>query len=127
MSQDSPALFDIEQQPRLDPLDPIIFKPAARTHDPHTSHLAAASVTNLTATQKNLIAILDLYGPATDEEIATYFAHLAELNDWERVSPSGLRSRRAELTRTGTIYDTGARQTLKSGRQAIVWELREHL
>ena len=37
------------------------------------------------------------------------------------LSPSGARTRRAELVVKGLVYDTGERVTLLSGRRAIVW------
>lgn len=88
----------------------------ARWADPDTSHEAAASVTAITATRRAILDVLETFGPCTDEEIATFYRG-------PRASPSGLRTRRAELVRGGHVYDTGHRGVLQSGRRAVVWGL----
>jgi hypothetical protein len=90
----------------------------ARTTDPDTSHEAAASVTNSAKVQA---AILDLlsHRPFTDDELSRLLAYRMT------VSPSGLRTRRAELVRLGKVVDSGERVRLRSGRRAIVWALSE--
>ncbi len=73
--------------------------PASRTSDPATSKAAAASVSNLRASQARVLAIFRAYGNLTDEELLNY------LHDTERqlgvklMSPSGARSRRSELSK----------------------------
>ncbi len=90
--------------------------PHARHTDPKTSHDAAASVTNLTATQQ---AILKCYNrPRTDVSLVEAYRNLKSA---PRASESGIRSRRAELVGQGLIKDTGLRERLPSGRHAIVW------
>jgi hypothetical protein len=98
--------------------------PHARTTDPVTSHEAAASVSNLTKTQQT---ILDLFKrvdrPMTDNDLVRWYWWAVTNLEAPNASDSGIRSRRAELTRTGKLRDSGARHQLPSGRNAIVWEL----
>lgn len=94
--------------------------PRARREDPETSHEAAGSVRNLTAVQSAILMILRAAGPGTDEEIARAYLSL----DRPPCSPSGLRSRRAELVRLGKVEDSGERVKLETGRNAIVWRLK---
>lgn len=90
----------------------------ARRGDPATSRDAAASLSadRLRASQQEVLAILREYGPLTDTGIAVA-AHA------ERVaqSPSGLRTRRAELVALGKVADSGRREQLPTGRNSIVW------
>lgn len=92
--------------------------PAARRTDPATSHAAARSVTNLTHAQHVIHTLLRLDGPMTDDELLLLW------NDRiaDRISASGLRTRRAELVTQGLVRDSGQRRPLESGRLAIVWE-----
>ncbi len=98
--------------------------PLARTTDPETSHEAAASVRNLTATQQ---VILDLFKKAgwalTDNDLIGWYKWATSNFDAPSASESGIRSRRAELTRAGKLRDSGLRAMLPSGRKAILWEL----
>lgn len=93
--------------------------PRARTTDPGTSHTAAASVAHLRHTQQIILTLLNLEGPQTDEELLLLW------NDRiaERISPSGLRTRRAELVDMNYVRDSGERRPLESGRMAIAWEV----
>lgn len=102
----------------------------ARTTDPETSHEAAASVTpKIRASQEAVHAFLLWYGPATDEEWMRAYVDPLEGEVLLRPapperpyqSPSGLRSRRAELVVLKRVVDTGERERLASGRRAIVW------
>lgn len=87
----------------------------ARTTDPATSHAAAASVKQRPG-HEAILAILDLFGPHTDEA----------LYEWPEVravcSPSGARTRRAELVDMGLVRDTGRREKTAANRDTIVWE-----
>jgi hypothetical protein len=98
--------------------------PHARTTDPVTSHEAAASVSNLTKTQQT---ILDLFQRVdkrmTDNELIRWYWWAVSNLQAPNASDSGIRSRRAELTRAGKLRDSGSRHKLPSGRNAIVWEL----
>lgn len=53
-------------------------------------------------------------GPMTDERLVERV---------EGLSPSGSRSRRAELVELGLLVDTGHRVQGKTGRQMVVWGL----
>jgi hypothetical protein len=89
----------------------------ARTTDPQTSHEAAASVDNVSQTQYYIW--LALRRPATDTELVERYNNTARA---PRASESGIRSRRAELVELGMVEDSGLRQKLPSGRNAIVWK-----
>lgn len=93
----------------------------ARTTDPTTSWQAAASVENVTATQQNILTCLAW--PLTDDELVDTFYRMAESNGWRMASPSGIRSRRAELVAKGLVKDSGDRKKSWSGRQSIVWQV----
>lgn len=99
-----------------------VFTRARRT-DPATSKAAARSLdpTRLRAVHKVLCKLLEKYGPMTDAGIADRWPRFSAL----LVSPSGLRSRRAELVKAKLVRDSGKRETTNSGRQTIVWELTD--
>lgn len=88
----------------------------ARKTDPVTSHLAAESVKDVTATQEYVLKALRR--SRTDVELVEAYRALRTA---PRASESGIRSRRAELVRKGMVVDTGRRVRLGSGRYAIVW------
>lgn len=90
--------------------------PHARHTDPTTSHEAAASVGNLTATKQAILKAL--VRPGTDVDIIQRYKNL---HGAPTASESGIRSRRAELVVAGLVLDTGSRAKLPSGRTAIVW------
>lgn len=85
----------------------------ARNTDPETSHEAAISVSGIRVSQQHIIDVLKSYGPATDEEI---YPRLPV-----KISPSGARTRRAELVAMGLVIDSGERRTTEAGRRTIVW------
>lgn len=102
----------------------------ARNTDPETSHAAAESVSDLTEKQNAVLMALRRYpNGLTDERVATIYGNARSVvpRDWEqpfpRQSPSGLRSRRAELVEKGLVRDSGRREKTASGRQAVVWEV----
>lgn len=94
-----------------------------------TSRAAAESVQDLRANQAAVLEALEaLGGEATDERlVAHYQAALVpawgslKQPRWPKQSESGIRTRRHELTEEGFIEDSGERQALSTGRQAIVW------
>lgn len=90
----------------------------ARAGDPVTSWEAARSLDEATLreSQKVVLRMLQESGPMTDERLAYYLMGV--------LSPSGARTRRAELVDKGLVYDTGERDRLISGRRAIVWAAR---
>lgn len=96
----------------------------ARIDDPKTSHEAAASVTRITATQYGIWNLLALK-PSTDSELIARYqnATLSDPETYPKASESGIRSRRAELTRLGSVVDSGERRVTPSGRQSIVWKV----
>ena len=94
--------------------------PTARSTDPDTSHAAAASIANVTDAQQTVLNLLSKHGPLTDLELA--FRHADD--EAEPISPSGLRTRRAELTEQGLVVDTGERRLSPSGRSCVVWGTR---
>jgi hypothetical protein len=93
--------------------------PNARITDPVTSHEAAATVRNLTATMEGIVTVLKHRGPQPDDMIARYYS----LSGFPYASPSGLRSRRAELVDLGIIEPSGEFAKTPSGRRTIVWRL----
>ncbi len=95
--------------------------PHARTTDPSTSWEAAGSVQNVTETQQNILTCLVF--PLTDDELVDAFYRMADSNGWRMASPSGIRSRRAELVARGLVKDSGERKKSWSGRNAIVWQV----
>lgn len=92
--------------------------PAARFTDPQTSHEAAASVTNVTQTQQIILMILKKFGSMSDQKLVRNFGYIAPAIS----SESGIRSRRAELVKLGLVEDSGDRERLNSGRNAIIWK-----
>lgn len=73
---------------------------------------------DITVVQSALLEILREHGPLTDEEIARALVEYRF-----HVSPSGARTRRAELVVLGRVRDSGKRGKTASGRTCIVWEL----
>jgi predicted ArsR family transcriptional regulator len=89
----------------------------ARAADPETSHEAADSVSKrtITQTQEAILDVLERAGPLSDEEISD--ALPVDLY----TSPSGIRSRRAELVARGLVEWTGACDVTSSRRRTRVW------
>lgn len=104
---------------------PVRVAALSRFTDPETSRTAAATITvdRLRETQRVILEILDRFGPACDQDIETYARQLHSLGEAPKQSPSGLRSRRAELVDAGLVRDSGERTKTSSGRQTIVWEI----
>lgn len=97
--------------------------PHARKTDPETSHEAAESVRELTATQQEVLRIVKVLKRTTDVELVYQYQQMSNHFGAPRASESGIRSRRAELVKAGKIKDSGDREKLPSGRRAIVWTL----
>ena len=102
------------------------MKAHTRNGMPETSFEAADSVTRITEKQEAILRVFKgVLSEATDEELIASYRE--EQQNWGlRVnqSDSGIRSRRSELVRLGLIIDSGKRETLSSGRKAIVWRLK---
>lgn len=90
----------------------------ARSTDPITSHLAAHSVKDVTATKLYILRALRK-ARADDELIEAYRNYKGA----PPASESGIRSRRSELVEQGLVVDTGYKVLMPSGRKAIVWGL----
>lgn len=98
--------------------------PHARTLDPSTSHQAAASVLETRTTMRVILNILSK-GSATDEVLGYVYNGLVEAGRAPMASPSGIRSRRAELVDLELVEDSGERRPLSTGRRAIVWQITD--
>lgn len=96
----------------------------ARHTDPETSHDAAASLREerVRRSQQHVLTLLRREGPLTDSAISELYPRYYP-NPTDRQSPSGLRTRRAELVDQGLVEDSGERATLPSGRKSIVWRV----
>lgn len=96
----------------------------ARRDDPGTSWEAADSVTGIRESQRVVLATLRRGGPMTDEQLLDQVTRALQNGYLEayRISPSGCRTRRAELVALGLVRDTGKRDLTVSGRHTIVWE-----
>lgn len=112
-SKSAPTLFDLE---------PVA---TARRTDPETSRAAARSVQNIAQAQEDVLALLRRHGPGTDEEIAFRHAVGVSLGMVRKQSPSGLRTRRAELHKQGLVVASGQVRPTISGRASIVWRARD--
>jgi hypothetical protein len=101
---------------------PLFQEAHARNSDHATSHAAAASVRKISATQSAILAILQV-SAKTDELLISVYNSRAERHPdlYPKASPSGIRSRRAELVRLGYVKDSGRTAQISAGRQATVW------
>jgi len=97
----------------------------ARPSDPETSHEAAESLDaeHIRKSQTAVLAVLGYLGQSTDARLVKTYIELAELGQVPQQSPSGIRTRRKELTRLGRVLDTGHRSIAPSGRRSIVWSV----
>lgn len=71
----------------------------ARRTDPETSKAAASSVTNLRASQARILAMFRLYGDMHDKQLEAYLHDAERSAGIKPMSPSGIRSRRSELSK----------------------------
>jgi hypothetical protein len=95
----------------------------ARNTDPQTSHAAAASVRNVTATQTAILALFSKHLGLSDGELIDVYFSWADTGLVPNASPSGIRSRRAELVARGWVCDSGEREKTPSGRSSIIWAI----
>jgi hypothetical protein len=89
----------------------------ARDTDPQTSHDAGDSVSDITETQSYILRVLSKK-PRNDSELIAAYRNFKRA---PMASESGIRSRRSELVKLGSVTDTGERVVLPSGRRSIVW------
>lgn len=95
-----------------------------RTTDPDTSAAAIADMTADTLNRNQeavLEAIRRLGSRACDTELV--YEYRENMHDLPAQSPSGIRTRRAELVAAGKLADIGLRVRTESDRQAIVWSV----
>jgi hypothetical protein len=96
----------------------------ARRTDPSTSHAAAATIDDLPKRQREVLDVFHRWsGGMTDVQLLERYDAVVRLASKRRQSPSGVRSRRAELVAQGFVRDSGRKRKLPSGRMAVVWEL----
>lgn len=86
----------------------------ARKADCETAHEAAESVKDITGMQQHLLWVFETIGPMTDEEL---------LAQGDYISPSGVRSRRAELVAKGLLEFSGEFGLTKAGRRSRIWRV----
>lgn len=93
-------------------------KSKVRRMDPGTSFSAALAQTP-EKTRGLYIAIRQILDrkPMTDEELLALFQ-----SKHKSVTPSGVRSRRAELVDAGWVRDSGEKRLTAAGSPSIVWE-----
>lgn len=167
--------MDTRTEQQLDIEHEIATRAAsARSADPRTSKAAAASVRGLAASHRRILALFERYGDMTDETLGKLLDELAAEKIAPKMSPSGIRSRRSDLSKPNmrrldqiavdlacgadlaakafadldaywqdqartqlrregfrgidgepttrpTLWDTGKREPMATGRQAIVW------
>lgn len=108
-------------------MTPALSAPKSRLKkkDPETSFWAASSVSTDTAAQlyriiRQLLLTNNKIKGLTDEELIDVLARPGVFE--EHFTPSGVRSRRAELVEAGWVMDSGVKRELKSGRMGIVWK-----
>lgn len=112
---------DAPPQDVIDPEDDMEAHPGkiARKSDPQTSKDAAREAFgSRSQTHRFIEQTLREKGPMTDEQLGDAARYAAFV-----VSPSGLRTRRAELVEAGIVTDSGRRARTTSGRKTIVWEI----
>lgn len=107
-------------------LENVQVGPLSRTGDPTTSRDAAEMIDEekLRASQRAVLRLFQFSAhPFTDEMLAeNYPQHAAAVSTWPHQSPSGLRTRRKELTTLGFLERVGV-TTNKAGRNVGVYAL----
>ena len=93
-------------------------RPRARATDPETSHAAAASVRSIKESHTTILNLFKSCGPMTHDELIRLYRNSRAQPEQ---SDSGIRTRCHELVVNGKLRDTGARETLPTGRKSIVW------
>ena len=81
-----------------------------------TSRAAAVSIMPVVGTQEHtVLCYVAITGGCTDEEG----------QEGLRMSGNSYRARRIKLTEKGIVEDSGATRPTASGRQAVVWRIKE--
>lgn len=100
--------------------------PAARTSDPETSHAAARSAQKPSEVQQHILEVLraqtDPRG-LTDDDLYSAYSRRAIRNGWTVPTPQSVRSRRAELTKRGSVRFSGHYGRTDTGRQSRRWAI----
>lgn len=122
--QDTMLVVDPPRQHPNIPARVLSFRAHTRHTDPDTSHEAAASVADPNKGTYARILRLMREHPAgmTDDQMFDVWSEESDAA-YPPISPSGLRSRRSELTRRGLIVWSGEKTVLPSGRRARIWRL----
>lgn len=94
--------------------------PRGRNSDPSTSHLAAASVGDLTGKQMAVLRVFRRHGRMHDEDLLLAYDVTPDV---PAQTESGLRTRRHELVEQGLLADSGRKATTDAGRPTIVWRI----
>lgn len=102
----------------------------ARAADPDTSHQAAARVRDISEAQAAIIRLFKSFGPMCDEKLVRIYERFMREQPtiYPLQSPSGIRSRRAELTdpakcQPPKIVYTGEKTETTAGRSTRIWTL----
>jgi hypothetical protein len=96
-----------------------VFTTLARTTDPVTSHMAAASLKTADKVRTRVLGLMKgLIASTHHELIATYRAMFEDMT-----TDSSIRTRCKELVAAGYIENSGRMIKLPSGRSAIVWSI----
>jgi hypothetical protein len=97
----------------------------ARQGDPSTSHVAAASVGNLTENQRAVMAVFRIApGGILDEELIKLYQDNYKLLRLPRQSDSGIRSRRSELAVAGKLKEL-EKARMSTGRLGRTWTIND--
>lgn len=93
----------------------------ARAADPETSREAAhAAAAHLTEARLDVLKVLSRYTMLSDEALVEKYTEHANALAVKVQSPSGIRSRRAELVTIGRVALAG-RTTNANGRHVRLW------
>lgn len=95
-------------------------KPLARKTDPITSHLAPGSKASRATIADAVLKTLKKYRRGlTDEQLVEVYASITKA---PKATPSGIRTRRAELVAAGLVEMVEDREGVTAtGRRAKVW------
>jgi hypothetical protein len=89
----------------------------ARVSDPETSHAAQDTITGVSELQADILHLIQLYGPMTDEAILA--AH--DRHGMVSRTPERVRTARGELVAAGKLEWTGDHGVTARGNKARVW------